>query len=339
MRAAEFDKIVSGLKFNQGDPGDDSWWSASPEKFRELTEKLKSSGFQPITRPRIQTSSGKPAQMYVGDGTNGIEFDCTPFVAGAFVDMTIQGKVVDATGNDAVTNLFNAKTSAENYGGIVIRTKNVGGSGESNVVVVTGVEIATNTARFQQRLQPIVKRRSNTNEDAAMLLKKQTTLQPATTMTFMLHVPKREAELKKALLAAGVKMPPTTFFAVPDGRFLVRGSMEQMALVNRAVLKLNGVSAAQIEAATKRFLERAAKIQPAAPDKNFYTRTFSVDAEAFVTNLKRFASGGDLTTNSPAAITVAVINYFQSLGLDLESPPRTIHLFQWQPRQAIDQDD
>ena len=318
MRAVEFDKIVSGLKFNPADSSADPWWSASPEKFRELTEKLKSSGFQPITRPRIQTSSGKPAQMYVGDGTNGIEFDCKPFVAGAFVDMTIQGKIVDATGNDAVTNLFNAKTSAENYGGIVIRTKNVGGSGESNMVVVTGVEIATNTARFQQRLQAIVKRRSNTNEDAAMLLKKQTTLQPATTMTFRVDQRIRSEELKKKLLDAGVKIPPTVFFYMANGILLVRGSEEQLALVNRLVLKLNGFSPKEIEANDKQFIKQTGAIGfEDSAATNLFERSFKVDANTFPASLRKQAG---LQTDSASGVALAVRNFFSKLGVDLESP-------------------
>jgi beta-lactamase regulating signal transducer with metallopeptidase domain len=152
MRDVDFDKIVSGLKFNPAETGRDPWWSASPEKFSQLMENLKSSGLQPITRPRIQTSSGIPASMYFGDGTNGLEFDCSPIVVGGIVDLTIQGKFVDAKGSEAVTNEFNAKTSIDNYGGIVIRTKNIGGSGESNVVVITGVQLVTNipTSLYQQ---------------------------------------------------------------------------------------------------------------------------------------------------------------------------------------------
>ena len=145
MRAVDFEKIVLGLTFNPAAAGRDSCWSASPEKFSQLLENLKSSRFRLITKPRIQTSSGIPASMYVGDGTNGIEFDCTPFVAGGLVDLTIQGKVVDAKGNEAATNQFNAKTSVDDYGGIVIRMKNIGGSSESNVVVITGVQLVTNT--------------------------------------------------------------------------------------------------------------------------------------------------------------------------------------------------
>ena len=74
-----------------------------------------------------------------------IEFDYTPLVGSRMIDLTIQGKVVDAKANEAVTNQFNAKTSVDNYGGIVIRTKNAGGSGEGSVVVITGVQLVTNS--------------------------------------------------------------------------------------------------------------------------------------------------------------------------------------------------
>jgi beta-lactamase regulating signal transducer with metallopeptidase domain len=145
MRNVDFEKIVSGLKFNPAGPGLDSWWSASPEKFSQLVENLKSSGLQPITRPRVQTWSGMRAAMYVGNGTNGIEFDYTPLVGGRMIDLTIQGKVIDAKGNETVTNQFNAKTSVDNYGGIVIHTKNLDDSDENNVVVITGVQLVTNS--------------------------------------------------------------------------------------------------------------------------------------------------------------------------------------------------
>jgi beta-lactamase regulating signal transducer with metallopeptidase domain/tetratricopeptide (TPR) repeat protein len=144
MGDSEFETIVAGLKLNRADPSGDPWWSASPEKFLQLGEKLELSELHPITRPRIQTSSGVPAMMYVGDGTNGIEFDCTPFIVGARVDLTILGKVVESKAIEAITNQFSAKTTVENNGGFVIRTKNTGGSSESNVVVVGGIQFVTN---------------------------------------------------------------------------------------------------------------------------------------------------------------------------------------------------
>ncbi|HAO78723.1 MAG TPA: hypothetical protein DCQ92_07045, partial [Verrucomicrobia subdivision 3 bacterium] len=263
MRAAEFDKFVSGLKFNEGDRGGDPWWSASPEKFRELTDSLKTAGPQPITRPRILTSSGRPAQMFVGDGTNGIEFDCTPFVVGGLVDLTIQGKVIDTPAKIAVTNQFIAKTSAENYGGIVIRVEKMDGFAESNLVVVTGVQLVTNLV-------------------AGGSPAKNPTEKTSRTMTFKLDPPVRQDALKEKLLAAGVKISKTAFFYTDNGILLVRGSEEQLAQVNRLVLKLNGFSPKEIEADDKQFIKQTGAIGfEDSAATNLFERSFKVNTNTF----------------------------------------------------------
>ena len=60
------------------------------------------------------------------------------------------------------------------------------------------------------------------------------------TMTFKIDRPPDANRLKKLLLDAGVKMPPTVYVYTDNGVLLVRGDQEQLALVNSAVLKLNG---------------------------------------------------------------------------------------------------
>jgi beta-lactamase regulating signal transducer with metallopeptidase domain len=157
IRAVDFEKFASGLEFKAIGASGDSTWPVAPEKYRQLVASLETSGLQPVTRPRIQTSSGMPASMYVGDGTNSIEIDCTPYLVGASVVVTIHGEVVDATGNETVTNQFSAKTAVENQGGIVIRMEKLDGFAESNLLVVTGVQLVTNspTSRYQQQTVPI----------------------------------------------------------------------------------------------------------------------------------------------------------------------------------------
>jgi beta-lactamase regulating signal transducer with metallopeptidase domain/Flp pilus assembly secretin CpaC len=59
-------------------------------------------------------------------------------------------------------------------------------------------------------------------------------------MTFLISPPINENDLKKLLLAAGVNTPPTTFIYMDGGILLVRGSEDQLNLVQRVVLKLNG---------------------------------------------------------------------------------------------------
>ena len=60
------------------------------------------------------------------------------------------------------------------------------------------------------------------------------------TMMFKIDRPPDTNSLKKLLLDAGVKIPPTVYFYTDNGLLLVRGDQEQLALVNSAVLKLNG---------------------------------------------------------------------------------------------------
>lgn len=71
------------------------------------------------------------------------------------------------------------------------------------------------------------------------------------TMTFKIDRPLDADSLKKLLLDAGVKIPPTVYFYTDNGLLLVRGDKEQMALVYSAVLKLDGFSPKEIPGETK----------------------------------------------------------------------------------------
>ena len=71
------------------------------------------------------------------------------------------------------------------------------------------------------------------------------------TMTFKIDRPPDADSLKKLLLDAGVKIPPTVYFYTDNGLLLVRGDQEQLALVHSAVLKLNGYLPKAISAETK----------------------------------------------------------------------------------------
>jgi type II secretory pathway component GspD/PulD (secretin) len=161
MRAADFEKIVSTLKFNQGEAYHDSWWSASPDLFRQLTNNPELSGLKAIVRPRIQAFSGNPVNFYVGNGASGTEIHCEPFVLNELVYLAISGKVVEAPDGIAIitkaafTNHFGVKATAENHGGIIIRAKNTNGNGESNLVAVIQVEIMTNTSSAHPKGRPI----------------------------------------------------------------------------------------------------------------------------------------------------------------------------------------
>ncbi|HEV2694504.1 MAG TPA: M56 family metallopeptidase, partial [Verrucomicrobiae bacterium] len=160
IRAADFGRFTTGLRAYGAGNGSDAWWSVEPGKVDDLTGRVEAAGLQPVMRPRLQTSSGGPAQFFVGDSNSGIELDCLPYVKDGVIDLTWVNKVFSEGLTDAaITNRGIYKASAENYGGIVTRLENLGGHTESNLVVVTGLHILTNnaTSQFQQRLKKIIK--------------------------------------------------------------------------------------------------------------------------------------------------------------------------------------
>ncbi len=168
MRTDDFKNLVANLQFNHSGANEDSWWSASPWLYRTLKNTVAIYGLSPLISPRVLTSSSTPAQMYVGNGTNSIELDCTPVVNGERIAMAVHGQVVDGAGNKLLTNQFRASASAENLGGVVIR---LDGLTASNLVAVIGVELVTNSPakHFEQRLVPL----GNTNAMSAPSQEKQ----------------------------------------------------------------------------------------------------------------------------------------------------------------------
>ena len=168
LRAVDFEKAVSGLKFNQSGPDNNSWWSASPAKFNQLSEDLRASGLKPVSRPRVLTRSGWPAEFYVGNNTNSLEFDCLPLMTNGLIELAGQGLAVAKSTSISITNQFSVKTVMEDRGGMVVRMNNADGSIESNVFMVTiGVQMVANTesSRYQQQLETIIKKKQPSADD------------------------------------------------------------------------------------------------------------------------------------------------------------------------------
>jgi beta-lactamase regulating signal transducer with metallopeptidase domain len=133
-------------------------------------------------------------------------------------------------------------------------------------------------------------------------------------MTFLLKQPIRSDALLKKLREAGVEMPPTVFFYKDNGMLFVRGTPQQLVLVNRLVLKLNGVSSKDIEGADKEFSNRVGLMESAGQtETNLINRTFKVDTNSFVNGLREQTG---FKTNS---VPVMARSVFSKLGVDLES--------------------
>ena len=156
--AEDLKTLASDLTFNRSQAKEDDWWSASPAAFSNLLSQLRKSGLRPLLRPRIQTSSGKEADFFVGDAMDGTELDCLPVVTDGLVNLALHGETVVASAAGGVTNRFHVSASMPNHGGLVFRVKN----DPSNAVVCLNVEVLPNlpAARFQARPLPGTKPRA-----------------------------------------------------------------------------------------------------------------------------------------------------------------------------------
>ena len=135
------------------------------------------------------------------------------------------------------------------------------------------------------------------------------------TRTFRVDRLIRSDDLKTNLIAAGLTMPPTFVYFKDNGILLASGSKEQLALVHRMVLKLNGFLPEEIAANDKQFAKELGAIGVEDTSAtNLFMRTFKMDPNAFLGALR---SSTGLQTNS---VSTMARTLFSKLGVDLESP-------------------
>jgi len=258
---AEFGQIAALLKFNQGKENLDSWWSVPADVFSQTHEKINAAAFQRISAPRVLTFSGETAEMFVGNDTNSVSFSCQPVVVDGLIDLTMRGKTIDQRAGIAVTNQFKTKSTVENHGGMVIRVEKSGAPTASNLVVFIGVEIVTNTARFQQRLQAVVKHADGTNFPASgsvtnLLFSRVFAVDPHTFVASLkaagvdIGGSTNSAEqivpaLKNFFASLGVdlKSPPgkAIFYGDKLGKLFVKATSADLDTIERAIEVLNSV--------------------------------------------------------------------------------------------------
>ena len=227
MNDGDLRKFTSGLGSYENSSSGNAFWLASPGQFNSLLANLAASGRPLIQRPRIQTFDGIPAEFFVSNQTNSVEFDCTPFVENASIDLILKGSVFIGAPANNLTNRFIAVKMLKTHGGMVLRINDHSGPANKNLVALLSAEIITNTPHVQQRLQSIIK--------------------PA-------H-------------------------------------------------QINGPA-------------------PAADSTNqLLVRTFRVDPRTFASSLKQVGVDLDDKTNSPARIAAGFRTFFDSLGVDMKSPP------------------
>ena len=153
MSSDDREKLVADLQSGRGKKEGTPHWIIAPEQFDEVNQRLTSLNLHPFLRPRIQTPHGMAAEFWVGNKTNGVEFDCVPFAADKGLDNGHKGialvfrteTVGNPTGPEqelAGTNQHKAsgEVDVEDRGGFVVSAENPDGS-PTNVVMVIGVQV------------------------------------------------------------------------------------------------------------------------------------------------------------------------------------------------------
>ncbi len=135
------------------------------------------------------------------------------------------------------------------------------------------------------------------------------------TMTFRVDPRVLLVDLTNQLAEAGVKIPTTFYFYTANGILFVRGSGEQLARVNRVVLKLNGLSDKNIEADARQFVGQTATFGlDDTSTTNLFTRAFKVDPRLFPAALRNIAGEQTNTVSAMAR------SFFSQLGVNLDFP-------------------
>jgi hypothetical protein len=156
--------------------------------------------------------------------------------------------------------------------------------------------------------------------------------------TFKINHPPKENDLKKLLLDAGVKIPPTVVFYEDGGILLARGSAEQLGLIERVVLKLNGYSPQEGhtnllgKAIVVKHTNHLAKItvtnrvvNPAGT--NLEMRVFKVDPNTFASGLRGVQGLQTNDVATQAEVATMALSLFGKLGVNLngtQAPGRAI---------------
>ncbi|HLX96196.1 MAG TPA: M56 family metallopeptidase [Verrucomicrobiae bacterium] len=164
MSSDDREKLVADLRSEHGKNGGTPHWIISPEQFNEVNRRIALLNLHPFLRPRIQTAHGIAAEFFIGNKTNGLEFDCVPFEADKGFDNGHEGialafrtkTVGNPTGPEQKltgTNHYevSGEVGVEDRGGFVVSAVNPDGS-PTNVVMVIAVQVVTSAMRPSARL-------------------------------------------------------------------------------------------------------------------------------------------------------------------------------------------
>lgn len=107
----------------------------SPEAMNSTRQQFEAAGGEKLSAPRLGLIDGQAGNIFVGNETNSIRFDCMTIVTNGMVDLAVSGAIVAGM----VTNLFQARNVVENYGGVLVQA----GVLETDIILLSA-QIITN---------------------------------------------------------------------------------------------------------------------------------------------------------------------------------------------------
>ncbi len=357
MTPDQLNRLTSGLAPIPGADNSGGYWPVPAAEFSRLKADLIKSGLRPVSSPRIQTFTGEPAEMYVGNETNSIDFTCTPTLSAQpmSINLAIHGRIVDTRLHDTAMTQFKINFPVEDGGGFMARMGKDDGLSASNLVAVFDARVITNLSlRYGQRLEPAVS--AETSERNATVAKlNQVRLaaldydhRPLVEVVRQLNEAIKQADpTGKGLRlwiaphhegAASLMVNPATGLPQDSAIDPATGLPESSAVNAGAVLITvnpplknvrlgDAVNAIITGAAQPIQYEVGADggiiFAPSLASPALFTRTYNLDTNVFLTNLRRETGVADFNSaqDPSKAINHALLKLFAAAGADFKSPP------------------
>jgi beta-lactamase regulating signal transducer with metallopeptidase domain len=325
--------------------GEETWWSASPAQYLELSGRLEASGLKPEQRPRILTSSGKPAQFFVGDTLgrteilDGTEIDCLPVVRDGKIQLNFTSEAIDATAGARLTNRVEGDWELPSHGGLVVPMPN---DAKHRVFFLTA-EVLTNALQAQSPPGSSSATDSEARDRTAEKLRQIRLPSISLDKLTLDEVARRLTEQSKSLdpEEAGIEFrarpmlspPITTTQTDPESGMPVEGTTSGPTDVSDVAITvdpqlLNSNLEAVLDAVVKgasrpihyAIADGSVIFLPGGQSTKLFTRTFRVASEPFWSNLRRQPGlAFDVQATNSASVTLRKL--FGAAGVDWDMPP------------------
>ena len=164
MPIARYKQAIGILDNASFVPGNFGIGLVPANRFAEFNKKIESLGLRPFNKPRVETGHGITASLFCGTATNGVHFNCLPYIGGKGVDLAFHASVDGDFSADGTTlvgtanHAISGRATVENHGGLIVCANNPDGSVKNNLVVVMEVQIVTNNPPVKARASAVDKK-------------------------------------------------------------------------------------------------------------------------------------------------------------------------------------